>query len=246
MIFLLLLLAHFIADFMLQDAAMANTKLKSRKVLFKHCLIYLVVITLVVSLYGNVVQVVLFSLFIVVSHFVVDAVRIMIQNKFSRSKKLEFNLFIVDQFIHITILFVVSFFIQEKNFIGQFISDINYTYLNINLFTAVVIATAYVICLQPTGVLIKKIFMRIGHQEFDNEEENKSGFLIGVLERICILTLAILGQFTAISFVVAAKSLARIKQLEDKDFAEKYLVGTLLSVVVALICGIAVQKILSL
>jgi len=244
MIFLLLLLAHFIADFVLQNTVMANMKLNSPKVFFKHCLIYLFVITIAVSFYGTVMQIVLFSLLIALSHFIVDAIRIIIQKMYSNSEEREFHLFIIDQAIHIGILFVVSFFIPEKNYIGQLINDMSYTYFNINFFTVIPITTAYVICLQPTGVLIKKIFLRIGYQKLDTEEENKSGFLIGVLERICILTLAILGQFTAISFVVAAKSLARIKQLEDKDFAEKYLVGTLLSVVVALICGIAVQKII--
>jgi len=244
--FLLLLLAHFIADFMLQNTTMANKKLNSCAVFLRHCLIYAIVIAIVVSFYGTLIQIVLFSLLIALSHFIVDATRIMLQKRCSKPEKRELNMFIIDQFIHITILFVASFYMPEKNFIGQFINDFNYTYLNINLFAVVVITTAYVICLQPTGVFVKKIFLQIGYQKFDNDEENKSGFLIGVLERICILTLAIIGQFTAISFVIAAKSLARIKQLEDKDFAEKYLVGTLLSVVIALICGIVVQQILCL
>ena len=60
--------------------------------------------------------------------------------------------------------------------------------------------------------------------------------LIGVLERIIILTLWLNGQLGAIGFVLAAKSLARFNQLSDRNFAEKYLVGTLLSVVIALFC----------
>ena len=44
-----------------------------------------------------------------------------------------------------------------------------------------------------------------------------------------------MGQLGAIGFVLAAKSLARFKQLDDRDFAEKYLVGTLLSVLIALL-----------
>jgi len=34
--------------------------------------------------------------------------------------------------------------------------------------------------------------------------------------------------------------------LEEKDFAEKYLVGTLISLVIALISGIIVQKLLGI
>ncbi|HZK72111.1 MAG TPA: DUF3307 domain-containing protein, partial [Clostridia bacterium] len=75
----------------------------------------------------------------------------------------------------------------------------------------------------------------------------KSGYLIGVLERVIILTLGLNGQIGAIGFVLAAKSLARFNQLNDKSFAEKYLVGTLLSVAIALFCiviGNSVIKIL--
>jgi hypothetical protein len=51
-----------------------------------------------------------------------------------------------------------------------------------------------------------------------------------------MLMLGLSGQVGAIGFVIAAKSLARFKQLEDKDFAERYLLGTLLSVLIALVC----------
>jgi len=95
--------------------------------------------------------------------------------------------------------------------------------------------------------LVKKVFLKLGYQKEDvptDESQTKaqiSGYAIGMLERVCVFTLTLLGQYTAISFVIAAKSLARMKQFEEKDFAEKYLVGTLLSVVIALLLGIAVN-----
>ena len=42
-------------------------------------------------------------------------------------------------------------------------------------------------------------------------------------------------QFGLIGFVLTAKSIARFKQMEDKNFAEKYLIGTLTSFLVVLI-----------
>ena len=49
---------------------------------------------------------------------------------------------------------------------------------------------------------------------------------------MCVLVLA--GQAAAIGFVIAAKTLARFRQLDDRHFAEYYLVGTLASVTLAL------------
>lgn len=59
------------------------------------------------------------------------------------------------------------------------------------------------------------------------------GTYVGMLERALILTFLLFEATAAVGFVVAAKSVARFKELEDRSFAEYYLVGTLTSVVVA-------------
>ena len=64
------------------------------------------------------------------------------------------------------------------------------------------------------------------------------GATIGVLERLLIVTFVLTGSTAAIGFVVAAKTLARFRQLDDRDFAEYYLLGTLASVGVALGSGL--------
>jgi len=68
-----------------------------------------------------------------------------------------------------------------------------------------------------------------------------AGIFVGILERAIILTLSLLNQFGAISFVFLAKSMARFKQLEQRDFAEYYLIGTLTSFFIALLGGILTQ-----
>jgi hypothetical protein len=67
------------------------------------------------------------------------------------------------------------------------------------------------------------------------------GATIGVLERLLIVTFVLTGAQAAIGFVVAAKTLARFKQLDDRQFAEYYLLGTLASVSVALGTGLLGQ-----
>jgi hypothetical protein len=67
------------------------------------------------------------------------------------------------------------------------------------------------------------------------------GRIIGVLERALAVTLVALGQFGALGLVVGAKSLARMKALEDRDFAEYFLIGTLASLLLALAGGLALR-----
>ena len=67
------------------------------------------------------------------------------------------------------------------------------------------------------------------------------GATIGVLERLLIVTLLLVGADAAIGFVVGAKTIARFRLLDDRDFAEYYLLGTLASVSVAIVTALAAR-----
>ena len=60
------------------------------------------------------------------------------------------------------------------------------------------------------------------------------GATIGALERLLIVAFMLTGAEAAVGFVIAAKTIARFKQLDDRGFAEYYLLGTLASVGVAI------------
>lgn len=67
------------------------------------------------------------------------------------------------------------------------------------------------------------------------------GATIGVIERLLIITLVLAGGVAAVGLVIAAKTIARFRQLEDRLFAEYYLLGTLASVSVAVITSLIAQ-----
>ncbi len=73
-----------------------------------------------------------------------------------------------------------------------------------------------------------------------------AGKKIGQVERAIILTLALMGEFGTISFVFVAKSMARFEQLKERHFAEYYLLGTLLSILFALITAILIQGVITI
>jgi hypothetical protein len=73
-------------------------------------------------------------------------------------------------------------------------------------------------------------------------EPDSVGATIGVMERLLIVVL-ILGRVeAAIGLVVAAKTIARFKQLDERHFAERYLVGTLASVTIAVATGLIARS----
>ncbi len=64
------------------------------------------------------------------------------------------------------------------------------------------------------------------------------GFLIGLFERILIFSFVLTNQYAAISIIFAAKSLARFKELDNRNIAEYYLLGTFISITFAVVLGI--------
>ncbi len=71
-----------------------------------------------------------------------------------------------------------------------------------------------------------------------------AGFAIGVIERILVLTFILLNQYTAITIIFAGKSIARFNELKNRTVAEYYLLGTLISITLALIIGVVVKMLI--
>lgn len=84
----------------------------------------------------------------------------------------------------------------------------------------------------------------LDEQQIDLVEFSR-GRIIGVLERLIVLVLMAVQAYQAIAFLMAAKGLIRSKDLETRDFAEYFLIGTLASMALALLAGVAAQHLLS-
>lgn len=70
------------------------------------------------------------------------------------------------------------------------------------------------------------------------------GRIIGILERGLAVTLVLLGEYGALGLIVAAKAIARFRGLEDRDFAEYFLIGTLASLLHALLVAVGLRLLL--
>lgn len=81
--------------------------------------------------------------------------------------------------------------------------------------------------------------------EADDAKKN-AGEAIGNLERLIILTLVLQSNYAAIGLVIAAKTVARYKKLEEKNFAEYYLIGTFTSLIIAVLLGEAILALKSI
>ncbi|MFK7742727.1 MAG: DUF3307 domain-containing protein [Planctomycetota bacterium] len=76
-------------------------------------------------------------------------------------------------------------------------------------------------------------------QQQQQQQTARMGHTIGVLERALGLSLVLLGAWAGLAGIIAAKSIARFKDLEDRPFGEYFLVGTLTSLLVTVAIGAA-------
>lgn len=253
---ILLIIGHLLGDFYFQTDKMVLKKKETFGHMLWHGFVYSVVVLCVLTLLGgDFIKYVMPILIIGILHIVVDTLKIKIQKKWINKPKGEGILFIMDQGVHIIILWLISqFWIVEANIdwiqklIGIDVSLINHS---------LIVIAAMLFCGKPAAIVVDLVFkffpvtietadIEKEHESSENKKENQEqilnqeririGSLIGVFEREIILILGLLGQYAAIGFVLTAKSIARYSQLNKKHFAEKYLLGTLLSAFLAIVC----------
>lgn len=98
------------------------------------------------------------------------------------------------------------------------------------------------------SLLVRSVLNATGFNKEEDSEHPKAGQYVGMIERVIVLTFVLCNSLSAVAFVLTAKSIVRYPKLRedkyDQAFAEYFLVGTLLSVLVALAGGLLLQKVL--
>lgn len=244
----LILLGHIIGDFYVQTDKLAEKKKNSMKYMLMHCFIYTITVGIGFHILSRgILETLIISSFTFLSHLIMDLIK---RKRDKKDAKYEYINFLVDQAIHIMALYLILYIVKQQ---FGFHRSCDLMINNWNIKTFIVVISAVLVCWKPAAIFVSLVFKIIPEtiEQADQTkkvcqnigtEGTKIGSWIGILEREIILILGLMGQFGAIGFVLTAKSLARFKQLENQSFAEKYLVGTLLSALIAIVC-IAVCKV---
>lgn len=221
-----LLTAHVVGDFYLQSDKYCKRK-EQLKIKSPFLYIHSVIIGLLSWAFVPFTDFWIFALIIGSTHLLIDTMKTYMCRGLWP--------FLTDQFAHILILcFISCQYITTSRMPIQSIDFLNTS--SIPLF-----AFAILCCLKPTNILIKLILekYKIGDAESCQSIKN-AGALIGNLERILTMVFVLIGQYEAVGFIVAAKSLLRFKET-DTAKTEYVLAGTLLSFGIATCCGLLVK-----
>ena len=109
-------------------------------------------------------------------------------------------------------------------------------------FEIAIVVFAYLVVI--IGGYLIRLMLRRYEKEAETSGLRSAGMVIGIVERIMVLTFVLVDQYTAITVIFAAKSIARFNELKDRKMAEYYLIGTLSSITFALLVGIVVRAFL--
>lgn len=219
-----MLTGHLIADFWLQPGTWVQHKRengwKSKKLILHSGLASFlpVLFTFQLNLWW-------FFPVIFVVHFITD---------FFKSKLPDtIPAFLVDQLLHVAVLWVLAVFATDAK-----IAE--------NAATFWVYAAGFVLVTNPAGIFTG-MFLTVVIPDKNKKNKHDISAWIGILERILILIFILAGQFTAIGFLIAAKSIFRFNDTrEDGNIkAEYFLLGTLVSFTLAIVVGLVTNLLLS-
>ncbi|SMC37320.1 DUF3307 domain-containing protein [Chryseobacterium sp. YR221] len=231
MIFIKLILAHLLGDFVLQPdswvADKENYKLKS-KFLYFHVLIH----TVLSFVFLWDLQLWWEALLIGGSHFIIDAAKLSFQT--IKTKK---TWFFIDQLLHIIVIAGASFYFREFDF----------SFLGNQEFLKIIMAALFLTT--PASIFIKILLsswtpVPDAQNAIQTESLSSAGKYIGILERLLVFTFIMVNHWEGVGFMVAAKSVFRfsdLAQAKQRKLTEYVLIGTLLSFGLAVLTGIIIK-----
>ncbi|MBI2281471.1 MAG: DUF3307 domain-containing protein [Bacteroidetes bacterium] len=230
-----LILIHFIGDFVLQPKSWVkekeNKKATSPK-LYLHVFIHGLLVLLIV---WN-LNYWLLALMLTLSHLIIDVLKL-----YAQKEKNKTTWFLIDQALHLISILVVWFlwFNPVINLTEWAINPSIWIYTTAILFITIV-----------SGIMIQVLMSNWSKTLNDSNDEslNNAGKCIGMLERLFVFTFVVSGNWEAIGFLLAAKSVFRfgdLKESKDRKLTEYILIGTLSSFGIAIATGMIVLKLMN-
>ncbi len=234
-----LILAGLMADFVLQPGSLVAWKKKSVWGLLVHiAVVFAASLFIGVELWSR--RYVFLILVLAATHLVIDSAKIAADRRWTDGLP-PLATFLSDQFLH-----VVSIVVLAAAF-GYIPGDALISALRLPFADSryLALTSVYIACVLGGSVAVRLVVQSFSAlPDADRPGLLKAGAYIGIIERLLITSLVAVNQFGAVGFVLAAKSVARYKEMESvPKFAEYYLIGTLTSSTIGVIGGMLVRAI---
>ena len=244
-----LLIAHAISDFALQPAKWATQK--DEHGFFSRYFYYHIGITGLLTYLACASTLgwncIMLALLLTGIHFVIDSTKYLIFSRYKKRSKKDITLpgFLIDQLVHLIVLVGVwILYTGQSHAVFNMLAKWSHN----EKMWAVILGLAIVTF--PSSIFIHILLDRwnlIGKEGKKGKHKfsrNESGKWVGIVERLLIYCFVIIGRYEIIGFLIAAKSIFRYHEIRsdaDQRRVEYILTGTLISLCIALACGLPVK-----
>jgi len=108
-----------------------------------------------------------------------------------------------------------------------------------------IVGGGYLFLLATSGIVVNAVLSRISAEPIAQKvgkETRDVGFVIGKCENLLILTFMLLGDYTALAIIFAAKAIVRREDMSKNSIY--FLAGTMVNVTYSLMVGVVVKVLL--
>lgn len=234
----MLAFAHVLADFVLQSRAMVARKHR-RAVLLRHTAI--VGATAFVALAAWTPGALIAVAVVTLAHAGIDAAKLALARR-ARHPFAALRLFGADQCAHLLSIGIVAALLPQAYAEGLWPAVLGSTAAQ-GLAAAAALVTGVIAATRVGDLMLAQLLAGIRHsrsagspgsaagraEDAGGADELRAGAWIGWLERGLVFLFVLLGEFNAIGFVIAAKSILRFEYARDPAKSELVIIGTLAS-----------------
>lgn len=236
-VLILFFIGHVFGDYYLSLAKLESNKGDSFNKLLSRSVLYMLPMILIILPVFS-IHMLKWAFIISFTHFVVDFITFSIKKKMIFDHKLDTLTYLLNQFVYVliiaasvTMIYLRSEPIHYLYGIQNMVDRLQIDVLNILSWILILLTI-----IKPFSIIIKKTLYRYKPINTGGDGHPNAGALIGILERCIILLFLSIGQYSAIGFVLTAKSIARYNKIaDDPEFSEYYLLGTLLSALLVIV-----------
>lgn len=223
--------AHLLTDFIFQPLSWVNDR-KEKKIRSVTLIWHVLLTALFAYAFSGLYYTWWIPLVILVSHFGIDLLKSYLPDKFIY--------FLADQVAHLAVIAGIWLVYD-----GQW-NEVMALLCKLGASTHFwVVVFSYILVSWPFGIMIGKATspwrLEIGESGESADSLANAGKWIGICERVLILTFVLINQFTAIGFLITAKSILRFGEKNAQKKTEYILVGTLMSFASAALLGMLVR-----
>lgn len=239
---LAVLLAHVLADFPLQTDSLVKAKNDGAKGFLTHGAIHFATVNVALLLFAHITLWSLPTQSILVAYVLLHVALDYMKQLYLRVRQVPDSTgpFVVDQALHVLTAVAVTWALTRVSW-GEVRAAAFWT--DRMRQDVLLVAVTYAAVIFAGGYLVRSMTRSLTEEMTAPAGEDKdalrnAGLYIGWLERFLVLTALLVQSPAMIGLILTGKSIARLGELKGPKFAEYFLIGTFLSLSLAISGGI--------